>query len=157
MKIIVIPMALLLFSTLLPAQEIKYPGTFRGDVVDDYFGTKVADPYRWLEDENSGETKKWVEQQNEVTTSYLSNIPFRDQIRNRLEKLWNYEKSGIPFKKGPWVFCFRNSGLQNQSILYVREGYEGSERLLLDPNKLSEDGTTALSEYSCLLYTSRRG
>ena len=148
MKITIFPMTLLLFSTLLPAQEVRYPETHRSDDVDEYFDTKVADPYRWLEDENSDETKKWVEQQNAVTSEYLSKIPFRDQIRERLQKLWNYEKSGIPFKKGPWVFCFRNTGLQNQSLLYVREGYEGSERLLLDPNTLSEDGTTALSDYS---------
>lgn len=148
MKNTVLFMALLLFSTLLSAQGIEYPQTHRDEVTDDYFGTQVADPYRWLEDENSEETKSWVEKQNAVTNQYLNDIAFRDQIRERLQKLWNYEKSGIPFKKGPWVFCFRNTGLQNQSILYIRNGYEGTERLLLDPNKLSEDGTTALSGYS---------
>ncbi|HPB02795.1 MAG TPA: S9 family peptidase, partial [Bacteroidales bacterium] len=107
-------MALLLFSTLLSAQGIEYPQTHRDEVTDDYFGTQVADPYRWLEDENSEETKSWVEKQNAVTNQYLNDIAFRDQIRERLQKLWNYEKSGIPFKKGPWVFCFRNTGLQNQ-------------------------------------------
>lgn len=148
MKNFVLIMTLILFSTLLSAQEIHYPETFRSDDTDDYHGTKVADPYRWLEDENSDETKKWVEQQNAVTNEYLSKISMREKIRERLQKLWNYEKSGIPFKKGPWVFCFRNTGLQNQSILFVREGYDGKERVLLDPNNLSEDGTTALSDYS---------
>lgn len=141
-------MVLILLAIQLPAQEIKYPDTYRSDYTDDYFGTSVADPYRWLEDENSEETRNWVQQQNEVTSEYLSTIPFRNVVRKRLEGLWNYEKSGIPFKKGPWVFCFRNSGLQNQSILYVRKGYDGTERLLLDPNKLSDDGTTSLSDYS---------
>ncbi|HCB63185.1 MAG: prolyl endopeptidase [Bacteroidetes bacterium GWF2_43_63] len=148
MKNSVLIMTLILFSTMLSAQDIRYPETFRSDDTDDYHGTKVADPYRWLEDENSDETKKWVEQQNAVTNEYLDQISMREKIRVRLQKLWNYEKSGIPFKKGPWVFCFRNTGLQNQSILFVREGYDGEERVLLDPNNLSEDGTTALSDYS---------
>jgi len=141
-------MAMLLISAQLGAQELNYPNTFRSDHTDTYFGQQIADPYRWLEDENSDETKAWVQQQNDVTNQYFSSIPFRDQIRTRLEKLWNYEKSGIPFKKGPWVFCFRNTGMQNQSVLFVRNGYDGAERLLLDPNKLSDDGTTALSDYS---------
>ncbi len=141
-------MSFFLFSNFLFSQEIEYPTTFRGDDVDLYFSYKVPDPYRWLEDENSDNTKHWVEQQNSITNQYLNRIPFRDQIRERLEKLWNYEKSGIPFKKGEWVFCFRNTGLQNQSILYVSKGFDGEQRMLLDPNKLSDDGTTALSDYS---------
>ncbi len=141
-------MACVLFSLIAKGQHIDYPHSFRGDQSDDYHGTKVADPYRWLEDENSEDTKQWVNQQNEVTNRYLSEIPFRNAIRDRLQQLWNYEKSGIPFKKGPWVFCFRNSGLQNQSILYVRKGMDGTERVLLDPNKLSADGTTSLADYS---------
>ncbi|MPM11811.1 Prolyl endopeptidase [bioreactor metagenome] len=141
-------MILILFSAISNGQNIKYPETFRSDQADDYFGTKVADPYRWLEDENSAETKEWVDKQNSITHDYLDRIPFRQTLHNRLEKLWNYEKSGIPFKKGPWVFCFRNSGLQNQSVLYVRKGFDGEDRVLLDTNKLSNDGTIALSEYS---------
>lgn len=148
MKTTLLFMATIFLAMNMYSQSLDYPHSFRGEQIDDYHGTQVADPYRWLEDENSEETKQWVNQQNEVTKRYLSEIPFRNAVRDRLQQLWNYEKSGIPFKKGPWVFCFRNSGLQNQSILYVRKGMDGTERVLLDPNKLSEDGTTSLADYS---------
>lgn len=141
-------MMIFTFSGLLKAQNIQYPETRRGEDVDNYFGQEVADPYRWLEDENSDETREWIEAQNRVTHEYLSSIPFRDKLKTRLESLWNYEKMGIPQKYGPWLIYFKNSGLQNQSVLYVRKGYDGEERVLLDPNTLSEDGTTSLATYS---------
>lgn len=137
-----------IFIMQVSAQNIHYPEAQKVDQTDDYHGTKVADPYRWLEDENSEETKKWIEEENAVTRQYLEEIPFRNAVRDRLQELWNYEKSGIPFKKGQWIFCFRNSGMQNQSVLYVKEGYDGKERILLDPNKLSDEGTTSLADYS---------
>jgi prolyl oligopeptidase len=130
------------------AQNIHYPEAQKVDQVDDYHGNKVEDPYRWLEDENSQETKKWIEEENVISREYLEAIPFRTVIRDRLQELWNYERSGIPFKKGQWIFCFRNTGVQNQSVLYVKQGYDGKERVLLDPNKLSDGGTTSLADYS---------
>ncbi len=136
------------FSGLISAQTFDYPETHRGEHVDNYFGTEVPDPYRWLEDENSDATKQWVEAQNELTFGYLEQIPFRENLEQRLESLWNYEKMGIPQKYGPWIIYFKNSGLQNQSVMYVREGYDGEEKLLLDPNTLSEEGTTSLASYS---------
>ncbi|NLL28129.1 MAG: S9 family peptidase [Bacteroidales bacterium] len=148
MKNLISIMAIIMLSTNLFSQKVKYPETMRSNQSDDYFGTIVNDPYRWLEDENSAETKDWVEKQNKVTNEYLSQIPFREAVKNKLENIWNYEKSGIPFTKGPWTFCFRNSGMQNQSILYVRHKKSDTEKILLDPNKLSEDGTTSISGYS---------
>ncbi len=138
----------IIFAMQVSAQNIHYPEAQKVDQSDDYHGTKVDDPYRWLEDENSDETKKWIEEENNVTRQYLEEIPFRTAVRDRLQELWDYEKSGIPFKKGNWIFCFRNSGMQNQSVLYVKEGYDGKERILLDPNKLSDGGTTSLADYS---------
>lgn len=122
---------------------IKYPVTRKGDVVDTYFGTKVPDPYRWLEDDRSEETAEWVKAENEVTFNYLSQIPFRAAIRARLEKLWNYERISAPFKEGDFTYYYRNNGLQNQSVLY-RKGKDGKEEVFLDPNTLSKDGTTSL-------------
>jgi len=113
--------------------------------VDDYHGTKVADPYRWLEDDHSEETKAWVREENKVTFDYLSTIPRRAQIRERLEKLWNHERFSAPFHHGGRYFFTRNSGLQNQSVLYVADTLEAEPRELLDPNKLSADGTVSLS------------
>lgn len=122
-----------------------YPETAKGDVQDDYFGTLVADPYRWLEDDLSEETKQWVQEQNQVTESYLSQIPFRSAIQSRLEKLWNYEKFSSPFKEGNYTYFYKNDGLQNQSVLYRQQ--EGSEdiEVFLDPNQFSKDGTTSLA------------
>lgn len=141
-------MALICICGSLFGQPISYPDNHKEGQVDDYHGTKVEDPYRWLEDENSTETQQWVEAQNGVTFNYLSNIPFRGDIRQRLEELWNYERMGVPFKEGPWVFFSKNSGLQNQSVLYVQEGYEGIPRQFIDPNTLSPDGTTSIADYS---------
>jgi prolyl oligopeptidase len=124
---------------------IHYPATRTVDQADDYHGTRVADPYRWLEDVDSPETRQWVEAQNAVTQAYLATIPQRGPIRERLTKLWNYPKYGTPFREGGRQFYFENSGLQNQSVLYVRDAAKRAPRVLLDPNTLSADGTVALS------------
>jgi prolyl oligopeptidase len=136
-----------LMSTALFAQPLPYPETRQDPTIsDDYHGTKVADPYRWLEDDNSEETKAWVTAQNAVTFPYLHQLPKRAELRDRLEKLWNYERVGVPFEEGGRWFFNRNSGLQNQSVFYVTEDLEKEPRLLLDPNTLSTDGTTSLTE-----------
>ena len=125
---------------------LNYPDTRKSDQKDDYFGTSVADPYRWLEDLDSPETKSWVTAENQVTFGYLEQIPFRDKIRERLTTLWNYEKFGIPQQEGDHLYFSKNDGLQNQSVLYVQQaGTEGQSEVLLDPNKFSADGTTALA------------
>ena len=122
-----------------------YPTARKEGVVEDYHGTKVADPYRWLEDPDSAETKIWVEAQNAVTFKYLEALPARQKIKDRLTKLWDYEKFGVPSKEGDRYFYSRNSGLQNQSVLYWTESLEGTPKLLIDPNTLSTDGTVALA------------
>jgi len=122
---------------------ITYPETKKGTVTDTYFGTVIADPYRWLEDDRSEETGAWVKAQNEVTFNYLSQIPFRSQIKERMEKLWNYERISAPFKEGDYTYFYRNNGLQNQSVLY-RKDKSGKEELFLDPNTFAKDGTTSL-------------
>lgn len=124
---------------------VKYPVTAKVDTIDSYFGTNVADPYRWLENDTSAATAEWVKAENAITNEYLSQIPFREQIRERLTRMWNYPRYGVPFKEGPYLFFFKNDGLQNQSVMYFREGIEGEIRVLLDPNKLSDDGTIALA------------
>ena len=126
-------------------KHMPYPRTERTDVTDNYFGTEVPDPYRWLEDDNSEATAAWVKAQNVVTQDYLSQIPFRGAIRERLTELWNYPKEGIPAKHGDAWYYFYNDGLRNQSVLYrtVQPGGEGE--VFIDPNTLSEDGTVALS------------
>ena len=122
---------------------IKYPTTKKGATVDLYFDTKVADPYRWLEDDKSAETAAWVKAQNEVTYDYLSKIPFRDALKARMEKLWNYEKIGAPTKEGNYTYYYKNNGLQNQSVMY-RKDAKGVETVFLDPNTFSKKGTTSL-------------
>jgi prolyl oligopeptidase len=131
-----------------PSQSFVYPSSRKADQVDDYHGTKVADPYRWLENPDSEETKAWVEEQNQITFSYLGEIPVREQIKQRLTQLWNYEKYGSPFKEGDRYFYFKNDGLQNQSVLYTLTSLDAEPTVLLDPNTLSEDGTIALSGLS---------
>ncbi|HEY8165009.1 MAG TPA: hypothetical protein VIF83_05575, partial [Gemmatimonadaceae bacterium] len=126
------------------AASLRYPPAARGAQVEDYHGTKVADPYRWLEDTDSPQTKAWVEAENALTFGYLSAIPERAAIIQRLTEIWNYTKYNAPFKEGGKYFYFENSGLQNQSVLYVREGNR-APHVLLDPNTLSTDGTVALS------------
>ena len=131
-------------SAQAPAAATRYPATARGNQVDDYHGSSVADPYRWLEDTDSPETAGWVQAQNAVTLSYLAGIPGRAAIRNRLTQVWNYPKYSSPTRAGNRLFYFENSGLLSQSILYVRDA-ERPARVLLDPNVLSADGTVALS------------
>ena len=125
----------------------KYPETKKTTQTDTYFGTSVADPYRWLEDDLSEETKDWVERQNKVTQDYLAKIPFRDAIKKRLTELWNYEKYSAPFKEGTYTYFYKNNGLQNQYVLYRQKGKEQPE-VFLDPNKFSKDGTTSLAGIS---------
>jgi prolyl oligopeptidase len=126
------------------AQPINYPKTHKVDQVDTYFGTKVSDPYRWLENDDSANVEEWVAAQNKVTFDYLAKIPFRNQIRERLEKIWNYPKYTQPFKVGDKFFFHKNDGLQNQSVTYVQTGLDGTPKVFLDPNKLSADGTVAM-------------
>ncbi|BAT51742.1 prolyl oligopeptidase [Nostoc sp. NIES-3756] len=126
-------------------EPLNYPTPRKSEQVDDYHGTLVADPYRWLEDPDSEETKAWIEAENEITFAYLGEISVREKIQQRLTKLWDYEKYGIPFKEGENYFYFKNDGLQNQSVLYTLKSLDGEPRVLLDPNKLSDDGTVALS------------
>jgi len=139
---------LVLMPTLaLAADSPTYPPTRKDDsVIDDYHGTKVADPYRWLEDDNSEQTQAWVKAQNEVTFGFLKAIPKRGEIRDRLQKAWNYERTGIPFEHGGKWFFNRNSGLQNQGVLHVADSLDAEPRELLDPNQLSKEGTTSLTE-----------
>jgi prolyl oligopeptidase len=128
-------------------QRWEYPATRTVDQVDTYHGVKVPDPYRWLEDDNAPETKAWVEAQNAVTFGYLKGIPFRTALRARLETLYNYPKYSAPSRKGPLFFFSKNTGLQNQSVLYVQRGIEGTPDVLLDPNTLSPDGTARLTVF----------
>lgn len=127
---------------------MAYPETRTEDVTDNYFGTEVTDPYRWLEDDNSAETAAWVTAQNAVTQDYLSQIPYRDKVRERLTRLWDYPKYGVPIKVGEFYFFFENNGLQNQSVLYRSTGLDCYPDIFLNPNNLSEDGTVALGEIS---------
>lgn len=133
-------------NTELKNKTTVYPETRKDtSVVDDYFGVKVKDPYRWLEDDNSEETKKWVQAQNKVTFEYLSNIPQREAIKNRLAELWNYEKQTTPWVKGPYMYFYKNDGVQNQSVLYFQDTMGGDAKVLIDPNTFSKDGTTSLA------------
>lgn len=126
---------------------VSYPETKKVDTVDVYFGESVADPYRWLEDDLSDETAAWVKAQNEVTFGFLNQIPYRDQIRQRLEQVWNYERISAPFKEAGYTYFYKNDGLQNQSVLY-RKDENGNEEVFLDPNTFSADGSTSLSGLS---------
>ena len=127
-----------------PKIKVSYPETATGDVKDDYFGTEVTDPYRWLEDDNAEDTKAWVKEQNKATFGYLEQIPFRKDVRDRYEELFNYEKYSAPRRVGEYYFFSKNDGLQNQSVIYRQKGLEGEPQVFIDPNKLSEDGTTAI-------------
>ena len=137
--------ALLMTGCMTPDYHVNYPSTRKVDQVDTYHGTQVADPYRWLEDDNAADTKAWVEAQNRVTSDYLGKIPQRSELRERLTQLWNYERYGIPTRKGSRYFISKNNGLQNQSVLYTLDRLDAEPRLLLDPNTLSPDGTVALA------------
>src|SRR6266508_4588530 len=130
-------------STVLLAQPFQYPATKKGDQVDVYHGTQVADPYRWLEDDNSPQTAAWVEAQNKVTFAYLNQIPERAQLKERLTRLWNFERYGVPFKEGGRYVFSKNDGLQNQGVLYTLKSLDEEPRVLLDPTLRSADGTMA--------------
>ena len=125
--------------------KVEYPETKKCDTVDHYFGVAVPDPYRWLEDDYSEETANWVKAQNAVTDKFLAQIPYREKMKQHLKDLLNYPKEGAPWKKGDRYFFYHNDGLQNQSVLYYKNSLDGEAVELLDPNKLSDDGTVALS------------
>jgi len=141
-----LPVLLLLALGAACTQEsgpsLTYPETRKVDQVDDYFGTKVADPYRWMENEGDPDLRAWIDAQNKVTFGYLDQIPFRDQIRQRLEQVYDYPKYGLPERVGKYYFFTKNDGLQNQSVIYIREGLTGEPEVFLDPNKMSAEGTT---------------
>ncbi|ELR70945.1 Prolyl endopeptidase [Fulvivirga imtechensis AK7] len=126
-------------------QSFTYPKTAKVDTVDIYFDTEVPDPYRWLEDDRSEQTAQWVKAQNEVTFSYLNNIPFRDNIKQRLQDVFNYERLSAPNKHGDYYYFYKNDGLQNQSVLYRKKELEGVPEVFIDPNKFKEDGTISLA------------
>jgi len=135
-------------NTFGQKSKLTYPITKKDNTVDTYFGVKVADPYRWLENDTTKETAGWVKAQNKVTSSYLEKIPFRNKLKERLTNLTNYEKIGAPFKKNGKYYFYKNNGLQNQSVLYVQNTLDSEPEVFLDPNKLSEDGTVALTGIS---------
>ena len=146
-KILLMSMALMATS-MMHAQGLQYPKAEKDGTVDEYFGEKVSDPYRWLENDTSAQTTAWVEAENKVTNAYLQKIPFRDKLLKRLTELSGYEKIGAPSKHhGKWYFS-RNDGLQNQYVIYVKDQLDGEARVFLDPNKLSSDGTVALKSLS---------
>ena len=143
--------ALVACNTKMNRTEIKvdaYPSTTKGTVIDDYFGTKIADPYQWLENDTAKEVTNWVNEQNKVTNHYLSQIPFREKIKSRLTEIWDFPKYSSPFKEGEYYYFYKNSGLQNQSILYRQKGLDGTPEVFIDPNTLSNDGTASLASLS---------
>lgn len=145
-----IPLLLLASCTTLMGKRtgIDYPPAPREEVVDDYHGVPVADPYRWLEELDSPQTRQWIEAQNRLTRSFFSTLPERERIRSRLTELWNHERYGVPWKAGGRYFFSRNDGLQNQSVIYTQSSLDEEPRVLIDPNRFSEDGTVALSGMS---------
>lgn len=137
----------LFFLSVMPAllsAQLQYPQAKKTDTVDNYHGTLVADPYRWLEDDNSEETKAWVQAENKVTQDYFDKIPYRDKVRKRLTAMWNYPRYGSPFRKADYYYFTKNDGLQSQSVWYRQKGLSGKSEVFIDPNKLSEDGTVSL-------------
>ncbi len=132
-------------STEVVQEKLSYPSTKKVDQTDDYHGTKVADPYRWLEYDTAQDVKEWVEAQNKVTFGYLEKIPFRNKIKERLTDIFNYPKYSSPFRAGEYYFFSKNDGLQNQSVIYYQKGIDGKPEVFLDPNKMSDDGTAAVS------------
>lgn len=138
---------LLVFASCQSKISMKeYPKTEKKEVIDTYFGVEVVDNYRWLEDDRSEETAQWVKQQNTVTFDFLNQIPIRAELKNRLEKVWNYEKLSAPFKRGDYTYFYKNDGLQNQYVIYREKGDE--QEIFLDPNSFSDDGTVSLSSFS---------
>ncbi len=147
-KIISIMLAGSLMMMNRATAQLQYPVTKKIDTVDTYFGNKVADPYRWLEDDKSAATKEWVTAQNVVTQNYLATIPYRKNFQQAIEKVFNYPKYSAPFRKGEWFYFYKNDGLQNQSVLYRQKGLTGTVEEVLDPNRLSPDGTTRLQLFA---------
>ena len=139
---------LMFIAPLFAAGQLQYPTTKKGETVEDYHGTKVADPYRWLEDDNSEETKAWVQAQNKVTFDYLATLPQRDKIKKRLEELWNYPRYSSPSKKNEYYYFYKNDGLQNQAVLYRQKGLNGKPEEFLNPNTLNKEGIAALGSTS---------
>src|SRR5512147_3349886 len=137
-----------LIAAQVRAQTPSPPGTRKIEHMDDYHGTKVADPYRWLEDETSPESAAWIEGQNAVTFPYLERIPFRKQLLERITQLVDYERYSAPSRKGPYFFFSRNSGLQNQNVLYLQKGLDAEAEVLIDPNAWSADGTVQLAAFA---------
>lgn len=125
--------------------QLTYPVTKKVEQVDDYFGTKVEDSYRWLEDEKSEDVANWVEEQNKITFSYLESIPYREKLRQRITEVYNYPRYSSPFRAGEYYFFYKNDGLQNQSVIYIQKGLDGEPEVFIDPNKLSEDGTIRIN------------
>ncbi|MEW6652623.1 MAG: prolyl oligopeptidase family serine peptidase [Bacteroidota bacterium] len=162
-KLLLLLVILHFLANQIFSQSIKYPATKKIDHIDLYHGTKVADPYRWLEESSSPETAAWVEEQNKVTQTYLSQIPYRDKIKKRLTDLWNYERYSAPSKIGGHYVFSKNDGLQEQSVIYIQNGLNGKPELLLDPNKLSSDGSVSLggtffsNDYKYMSYGVSRG
>lgn len=147
LNLLIILPALIMTHACNNKQSIDYPETKKMDQVDEYFGTKVKDPYRWLENDTTKETKAWVKAQNEVTFDYLNKIPFREKVKKRLTKIWDYPKESAPFKEGGHYFVYKNSGLQNQSVIYFKEDLEDEGKVFINPNTLSEDGTVSLTNF----------
>src|SRR5690554_323956 len=139
----------IVFAMSLNAQQFQgnYPETAKVEQTDIFFGTEVSDPYRWLENDLSADTKKWVEAENKVTFDYLAQIPFREKLKNQLTELWNYEKISAPFKEGDYTYFYKNDGLQQHSVLY-RQKEDAKEEVFLDPNQFSKDGSTSLAGVS---------
>ena len=135
-------------SLFAAESRFSYPKPQKSNQSDNYFGTKVADPYRGLENADSPPTKKWIEAENKLTYDYLATIPEREKINKRLTALWDYEKFSVPFREGGRYFFGKNTGLQNQSVIYTASALPGEPRALVDPNTLSQDGTIALSGYA---------
>ena len=140
-----------LFALTAPAltqsPAITYPSPRKGDVVDTYHGTKVADPYRWMEDLNAPEVKRWIDAENAITFKYLDGLPIRDALKTRISELWNYPKVSVPFYEGRHWFYNRNKGLEKQSVVFTRESLTGPETVVIDPNTLWPDGATQLSSW----------
>ena len=137
----------LVLAPILSMAQWQYPNTAKVNQVDNYHGTEVADPYRWLENDRSAETAQWVKEQNKVTFDYLDKIPYRAALKQRIEKVFNYPKFSAPSRKNDWYYFYKNNGLQNQSVLYRQKGLDGSPEVVLDPNQLSPDGTTRLQSF----------
>jgi len=132
-------------ATLYDVPVVKYPSTKKVDVSDNFFGTVVSDPYRWLENDTAMDVGQWVKEQNKVTFGFLEKIPFRNKIKTRLEEIYNYPRVSNPLKVGEYYLYYKNDGLQNQSVIYVKKGINGTEEVFIDPNKLSDNGTVAIT------------